>query len=180
MLVRYCGFWSSGNLHPWRVHTTGGAANCGSSKFSTSSPVNSLHLRPFKLALSSRHRNTGVGVTSVWALTPPMVTSYVATPFKETASPNWWRRVDARSQVRAGLHSLATVFGLGPDWSDELRDDNGWPRSSSTGAACMSAGPRTARHPSILSGAMRFVPYASSAVKARPRLTSSSRSAADQ
>ncbi len=53
-------------------------------------------------------------------------------------------------------------------------------RPSSTRAACTSAGPRTARHPSILSGAMRFVPYASSAVKARPRLTSSSRSAADQ
>jgi hypothetical protein len=36
-------------------------------------------------------------------------------------------------------------------------------------------------HPSIPSGAMRFVPYASSAVKALPRLlTSSSRSAADQ
>ena len=43
-----------------------------------------------------------------------------------------------------------------------------------------SAGPRTARHPFILSGAMRFVPYASFAVKARMRLTSSSRSAADQ
>jgi hypothetical protein len=44
----------------------------------------------------------------------------------------------------------------------------------------MSAGPRTARHPSILSGATRFVPYASSAARARPRLTSSSRSAADR
>src|SRR3954464_12889723 len=30
-----------------------------------------------------------------------------------------------------------------------------------------SAGPRTARHPSIRSGAMRFVPYANSGVRAR-------------
>src|SRR5260370_27828533 len=32
------------------------------------------------------------------------------------------------------------------------------------------AGPRTARHPSIRSGAMRFVPYASSAGTTRPRV----------
>ena len=39
---------------------------------------------------------------------------------------------------------------------------------------------KTARHPSIRSGAMNLVPYASSAVRARTRLTSSSRSAADE
>src|SRR5262245_61907056 len=50
-------------------------------------------------------------------------------------------------------------------------------RLSWTRAACTSAGPRTARHPSILSGAMRFVPYVSSAVIARTGLTSLSQNA---